>query len=129
VENANREVRERPENLADDVNHLAGEVKLLAINLAITLAKLQSRKNVLRSMERHFTELIKKANDTSQQVSDALSMLISCKRINAGLPASTEVIEKRGAYDSIEAKLNYVYKLSREVLETLKKIKRQEQAG
>jgi uncharacterized Zn finger protein len=120
---------DRPEVLADKADHLAGEVKSLAINLAIVLAKVQGRQKTLGKLEQQFTELIRKANDTSQQVIDALETFKVHKRMISGLPASTGIIEQRGAYDSIEAKLNHVYKLSREIMETIGRINNQEQVG
>jgi hypothetical protein len=120
---------ETSDQLVERVNYLAGEVKLLAINLAITLARMKGREKILGGLESRFTELIKRANDTAQQVTDVLNDFRNKRRINSGLPASTAIIEQRGAYDCIEAKLNYIHKLSREVLETITTIKQQEQMG
>ena len=120
---------DQPERLAEEVDYLAEEVKLLAINLAITLAKISNREKVFGRIEAQFTELIKRANDTSQRVTEVLKLFRSEDRMISSLPASSEIINKRGAYDSIEAKLNYVYKLSNDMIQTISSIKRQEQAG
>ena len=112
--------------MADEVDYLAGEVKILAINMAITLAKMRCREKQLGKLEPQFTELIKKANDTSQQVTEMLKVFKNKKRMVSGLPASSEIIEKRGAYDSMEAKLNHVYQLSQEMMIMLSKLKQQE---
>lgn len=125
--NSNSDIR--PEHLAREVNYLAGEVRLLAINMAITLARMQGRKKIFGDMEDRFTELIKRANDTSQQVTDVLKAFQNHQRMIFGLPASSEIIEKRGAYDCLEAKLNHVYRLSVEMAKTISEIKRQEQVG
>lgn len=121
--------RNRPEQLAQEVDYLAGEVRLLAINLAITLAKIQTREKVFGQLETRFTELIKKANDTTQQVTDMIKVFQNQQRMSTGLPASSEIIQKRGAYDAIEARLNHVYRLSQEIAKTIGKIKKQEQVG
>jgi hypothetical protein len=124
--------KDRPDqsqHLAEEVNHLADEAKLLAINLAITLAKLRGRHKILEDLEPQFSELIKKANDTAQQVSDVLKAFENRKRMISSLPSSSQIIKQRGAYDSLEARLVNVYQLSQNVLQTLGDIKRQEQVG
>jgi len=50
-------------------------------------------------------------------------------RIQYGLPASSEVVAKRGAYDVIEARLNRVYEMSRDIIARITDLKRQEQVG
>ncbi len=115
--------------LAEEVDYLAGEVKLLAINLAISLAKLHKHHKTIKDLEPQFTELIRRANTTSQQVSDVTKAFQNRKQMIFSLPASSEIIEKRGAYDKIEATLNYVYELSQEVIQTITILKRQKRAG
>ncbi len=117
------------ERFADEVEHLAEEVKLLSINLAIVLARVQGEHQALKSMEPEFTELIKRANDTSRQVTDVLEAFRSRMRLQYGLPASSEIVAKRGAYDAIEARLNRVYDLSRDIVAKITTLKRQEQVG
>jgi hypothetical protein len=129
VGNVNSQINGTTNSPIDDIKYLAGEVKLLAINLAIALAKIQRRNKVLGRLEPQFTQLIKKANDTSLQVTAALKNYERDERMQFGLPASSEIIEKRGAYDGIEAKLNHVFDISQKILEILENIKRQEQVG
>jgi hypothetical protein len=123
------QVHHQPEEFARKVEFLAEEVKLLAINLAVTLAKAQNRSRALKDMEPQFTDLIRRANDTSRQVADVLQAFRSRTRGQYGLPASSEIVEKRGAYDAIEARLNYVYDLSRDIINQITDLKRQEQVG
>lgn len=120
---------DQPRHLAREVDHLADETKLLAINMAIALAKLRGRHKLLDDLEPQFSELIKKANDTAQQVSEVLKAFESRKRMISALPASSQIIESRGAYDSLEARLVQLYQLSQKILRTLGDIKRQEQVG
>lgn len=117
------------DEFAAEVEHLAEEVKLLSINLAITLARVQRDHRALRAMEPEFTELIRRANDTSRQVTEVLQAFRSRLRIQYGLPASSEVVAKRGAYDVIEARLNRVYEMSRDIIARITDLKRQEQVG
>ncbi len=119
----------RPERLTEEVDYLAGEVKLLSINLAIALAKISNREKVFGRLDAQFTELIKRANDTSQRVSEIIKLFRNKDKIIFSLPASTEILDKRGAYDSIEAKLNHVFRLSNDMMQTISRIKRQKQVG
>jgi hypothetical protein len=118
-----------PEKLAAQVEHLAEEVKLLSINLAITMARVQNENRALKDLEPEFTELIRRANDTSRQVTDVLQAFQSRLRFQYGLPASSEVVAKRGAYDAIEARLNRVYELSQDIIAKITAIQSQEQVG
>lgn len=120
---------EDPEQFADEVEHLAEEVKLLSINLAITLARVQTEHRALKDLEPEFTELIRRANDTSRQVTDVLQAFRSRVRFQYGLPASSAIVAKRGAYDAIEARLNRVHELSRDIIAKITNLKRQEQVG
>ncbi len=123
------QARTQPEAFADEVEALAEEVKLLAINLAIALAKVQHYNRGLKEMEPQFTELIRRANDTSRQVAEILQAFRSKVRGQYGLPASSEIVDKRGAYDAIEARLNHVYDLSRDIIDKIVNLKRREQVG
>lgn len=127
----NRDIPERgkPEAFANEVEALAEEVKLLAINLAIAMAKVQNRNRALKDMEEQFTDLIRRANDTSRQVAEVLQAFRSKVRYQVALPASTEIVNKRGAYDVVEARLNYIYDLSRDIIDKIVSLKRQEQVG
>lgn len=118
-----------PDRLAEEVEFLADEVKLLAINLAIALANLQGQGRGLKELEPQFTELIRRANDTSLQVSEALQAFRSRTGRQCGLPASSEIVEKRGAYDGVEARLNHIYNLSRDIIREITKLKSQGQVG
>jgi len=117
------------EQFAAEVEHLAEEVKLLSINLAITLARVQTEHRALKDMEPEFTELIRRAHDTSRQVTDVLQAFRNQLRSQYGLPASSEIVAKRGAYDAVEARLNRVYDLSRDLIAKITNLKRQEQVG
>lgn len=116
--------------LIAEVEYLAGETKLLAMNLAIALARIKDRQKVLRDLDPEFTELIKRANDSAGQVDDVLQAFQNQKKMIYSLPASSKIIERRGAYDKIEASLQYVYALSRQIIESIRQLQQsQKQAG
>ena len=108
------------EDIARQAETLASEVRLLAVNLAVMVAKIQRRQKNIRDLEPQFADLIKKANDTAQQVSNVVMAYHNQQKMICALPASSEVIAIRGAYDKIEATLNSVYELSCHIQETLK---------
>ena len=116
-----------PDNVVAEVEYLASEVRLLAINLAIHLAKVHNRERVFRDMDARFTELITKATDASEKVTDLLRRFQNHRRLTTALPASSDIVDKRGGYDALEAKLQYVYELSQNMIQTISKLKRQEQ--
>jgi len=118
-----------PDNVVAEVEYLAAEVKLLAINLAIHLAKVHDRKRVFRDMDARFTELITKATDASEKVTELLRRFQTHRKLTTALPASSEIVDKRGGYDALEAKLQYVFELSQDMIQTIGKLKRQEQVG
>lgn len=126
---ASHKPRADPHDVVAEVEYLASEVKLLAINLAVHLAKVRSREHVFRDMDSQFTELITKATDASQKVAEALRRFQNHRRMTAALPASSDIIDARGGYDALEAKLNDVYEISQTMIQTINKLKRQEQAG
>ncbi len=117
------------QQLAADVNRLAEEVRLLSINLAITVAKTQNQEQALKSLGPQFTELIKKAHDTSRQVMDVLHAFQCEKNLISGLPSSSRDIEQRGGYDRIEATLNHVCELSRQISIVVAAMRRKQKAG
>jgi hypothetical protein len=129
VANEVKQSAQTPDQLAAEVEFLADEVKLLAINLAIALANLQGQGRGMKELEPRFTELIRRANDTSLQVSEALRAFRSRTGRQCGLPASSEVVVKRGAYDGVEARLNHIYDLSRDIIREITKLKSQGQVG
>jgi hypothetical protein len=114
-------------DLTAEVDYLAEEMKLMAINLAIAVAKQQQRNDSLRAMEPQFGELIQRANAAAERVTDTIKVFRATRRMTSTLPASTDIIDQRGAYDSIEAKLLYVYRLSRQLLDDIGRLSRKKQ--
>ncbi|MCK5126294.1 MAG: hypothetical protein KAR42_08555 [candidate division Zixibacteria bacterium] len=105
--------------LAAEVDELSSEVKMLSINLAIVVARVQNKKKKLKGVEEDFTELISRINKTTTQVVDVMNAFKNEKTLLFSLPASSKIIEQRGAYDKIEASLNYAYDLSQKVIRSI----------
>ncbi len=124
TEPCNQDLRTRQEQAAQEAEHLAAEVKLLAINLAVILAQLRNRELTLEVLQAEFAELIEKAHHVSQQVSDVAQAFHHRKRILWSLPSSSEVIRARGAYDAVEVALNQVSDLSAQLTARIKALQK-----
>lgn len=116
------ELIRRQKELASEVAEISGEVKLLALNLAIIVAKIQNSKKPLIGMDEDFTELISRVNRTTNQIDDVLKAFNNEKAMIYSLPASSKIIEQRGAYDKIEASLNQVYDLSQKITRSIQEL-------
>ncbi|MEZ5359864.1 MAG: hypothetical protein R3F48_13680 [Candidatus Zixiibacteriota bacterium] len=112
------------QRLASDVAEISAEVKLLALNLAIVVAKIQNSPKPLTGMDEEFTELISRVNQTTDQIDDVLKAFNAQKTLIYSLPASTKIIEQRGAYDKIEASLNQAYDLSQKISRSIQELER-----
>ncbi len=110
--------------LAEEIEVISSEVRLLSINLAIVVAKTQNSPNRMNGMDADFTELISRINRTTGQVVDILNAFNNEKTLIFNLPASSKIIEQRGAYDKIEASLNYVYDLSQKIMQSIQELER-----
>ena len=129
TEQPEQTIRVQYDEIARQADYLAGEVKLLAINLALTLARVQNHDPRIRQLEPQFAELIKRANDTAGQVDDVIKAFRNQKLMICHIPASSEVIALRGAFDKTEATLDYVYALSQKMIELLTQLKVQKKEG
>lgn len=110
--------------LAEEVNRLAEEVRLLSINLAIAVARTQGKEQTLQTLGPQFSELIKKAHDTSRQVMDILHAYQSRGHMIGGLPTSSAAIDRNGGYDRIETTLIQVGQLSEQIKTVIAAIQR-----
>ncbi|MFH1701033.1 MAG: hypothetical protein ABIE07_10645 [Candidatus Zixiibacteriota bacterium] len=116
-------------HLAEEVETLADDVKLHALNLAVAVARVQNKEATLKEMQTQFTELMAQSNQSSARVKEVLESFRSERALLLSLPSSSDIIEKRGAYDKIESSLINVYNLSQEIMDTLTKLKRQRQVN
>lgn len=129
IEESEKVLHAQHEEIIRQADYLSGEVKLLAINLAVTLARVQNHDPQIRQLEPEFTDLIRRANDTAGQVADVVKAFQHQKLMISAIPASSEVIAIRGAFDKTEATLNYVYDLSRKMIEILTQLKAKRSEG
>ncbi len=128
MENDRAQWLQEQDALAQQVEFLSSEMKLLAINLAVSLARLRNRGDYFRGIEDVLSDLINRANDASDSVQQVLGAFQNQKRLLSSLPASSDIIKIRGGYDKIEVSLTEIESLSRNVIETIKQIKDQKKA-
>jgi hypothetical protein len=116
-----------PQELVRRTDYLADEVKLLAINLAVALAKSHRRQGDMKRLEPLLAELIHQANETAGQVSDVIQACRNQRLMVSSVPASSEVITMRGGYDKIEVTLQRIYNLSQDVIKSLTELETSKQ--
>ena len=112
--------------LARETEELAEEVKLLAINLAITLAKTQSHDRLIKDMEPQFSELVKRANESSHQVSTILKGIRNQKKMFTEDGDTDGSEPRRSGYEKMEASLKYVNDLSQNIIKTITRLRKQQ---
>lgn len=115
--------------ISSETEQLAEEVRLLSLNLAIAVARVQNREQSIKEMESEFSELIQKANGASAQVLNVVKAFKSKKLMLYSLPASDETIKARGAVDHIEKQLKEVNELSQKIHQSVAIIKKQKKVG
>ncbi len=127
--NDDKNIRADQLKLAQETDELAEEVKLLAINLAITLARAQSHEKTLRDLEPKFSELIHKANEASHQISLILQGIQNQKKMIFDSPDAANEVVRESIYNNMETSLNHVHRLSESIVRTITVLKRQQQVG
>ncbi len=105
-------------DLADQVDFLADQVKILALNLAINLAKAKNDVQELAFMEKEFTRLINGSVEVIREVSGILKVFRNEDRMVFDPPSQS------GKLDRIEQSLNEIHSLSKEILDIIIGIKR-----
>ena len=106
------------ENWLGQVETLAEEVKILALNLAISLAKSKEQVRDLKFLEPEFTKLI----NSSVEVIREINSIVRAFR-NEEKMAYAPRRDSR-SLDQIESSLNEILGLSRRVLETVSHLKK-----
>jgi len=106
------------EEWISQIDDLADEVKMLALNLAINLARTKQETKDLTFMEPEFTKLV----NGSVEVVREITGIMRAFRNEGSLVYSP----KKGSQslDRIETTLNQIHMLSRKVLYTISEIKR-----
>jgi methyl-accepting chemotaxis protein len=115
---------ERKENTSEQcdwfvqVDELANQVKMLALNLAINLAKAKNEIRELAYLEPEFTRLINGSVDVIREISTMLNAFRNQDKLVYTVPSGSDKL------DRIETSLNEILNLSQNVLKTVADIKR-----
>jgi hypothetical protein len=105
------------EDMIRQVENLTEQVKTLALNLALTLAREKKQIKDLTLLEPEFTKLVNGSVDVIREISEILRALQSDK-----IPDSSTTIEGKNLA-RIEASLNEILTLSQNVLKAVASIK------
>lgn len=101
----------------DNVNSMAEQVRILALNLAINLAREKKNIKELTFLEPDFTKLIYGSVDVIKEISVILKAFQNEEKMIYAPPSSS------GKLDHIESSLNEILNLSRNILEVITRIK------
>jgi hypothetical protein len=112
----------KPEISVDDwsiqVDDLANQVKMLALNLAISLARNKSQAAELAHLEPEFTRLINGSVEVIREVASIMRSFRNEDKLVYSPPSESDKL------DRIETSLNEILSLSRSILKTVADIKK-----
>jgi len=100
------------------VDILAEQVRMLALNLAINLARNKDDLKDLTFMEPEFTKLINGSVEVIKQISDIMRAFRNEDKMAYSTPRAD------GGIDRIEASLNDILKISQQVLHNISEMKK-----
>jgi methyl-accepting chemotaxis protein len=101
-----------------DIDELANQVKVLALNLAISLAKAKNEAKELVFLEPDFTKLINGSIEVIKEISSILKTYRNEDKLVYSPPSQSDKL------DRIETSLGEIYSLSQSVLKTIGDIKK-----
>ena len=101
-----------------DIDELANQVKMLALNLAISLAKAKNEAKELVYLEPDFTRLINGSVEVIKEISSILKAFRNEDKLVYSPPSQSDKL------DRIETSLEEIYSLSQSVLKTIGDIKK-----
>ncbi|HHI03093.1 MAG: hypothetical protein DRP51_10120 [Candidatus Zixiibacteriota bacterium] len=101
----------------DNVNSLAEQVRILALNLAINLAREKKNIRELTFLEPDFTKLVYGSVEVIKEVSAMLKAFRNEEKMVYAPPTSS------GKLDHVESSLNEILNLSRNILKVIARIK------
>lgn len=111
-----------PENGLEDwtsqIDHLADEVKMLALNLAISLAKSKQQIKELSFMEPEFTRLVNGSVEVVKEITGIMKAFKNEDRLVFSPQKDSRSL------DRIETTLNEIHSLSQKVLYTISEMKK-----
>jgi methyl-accepting chemotaxis protein len=100
------------------IDDLATQVKVLALNLAISLAQAKDRAGELAYLEPEFTKLISGSVDVIKDVTSILKAFRNEDKMVYSPPSESEKL------DRIESSLNEILRRSQSVLKTIAEVKK-----
>ncbi|MEP0828374.1 MAG: hypothetical protein HRF51_07605 [bacterium] len=100
------------------IDELAGQVKVLALNLAISLAKAKNDLKELTVLEPEFTRLINGSVEVIKEITTMLKAFRNEEKMVYTPPSQNEKV------DRIEGSLNEILSLSQAILKTVGEIKK-----
>jgi len=118
TEKPDNQESQRSEDLSGHVDDLANQVKVLALNLAITLAKEKDGAKELACLEPEFTRLI----HGSVEVIKEVALIVRTARNENKMIFSPS--SESGKLDRIDTALNEILSLSQSLLKTIAEIKK-----
>ncbi len=104
-------------DLIDQVDDLADQVKTLALNLAITLAREKSKIKDLYILEPEFTQLINKSVGVIREITKIL------RSLRADKDSSPQALIETEGINRIETSLEEILLISQNVLKDVKALK------
>ncbi|HDL03000.1 MAG: hypothetical protein DRP46_14095 [Candidatus Zixiibacteriota bacterium] len=105
------------EEWVEQIDQLADEVKMLALNLAINLAKSKKEIKELSFMEPEFTKLINGSVEVVKEIAGVMRAFKNEEKLVYSPRKNSQSL------DRIETTLNEIHSLSRKVLYTISEIK------
>ncbi len=114
--------KNRLENAGEDwysqIDDLANQVKVLALNLAISLAKTKNQTAELSFLEPEFTKLINGSVEVIREIAGILRTFRNEEKMVYAPPSQSEKL------DRIETSLSEIHLLSQNILKTISEIKK-----
>jgi uncharacterized phage infection (PIP) family protein YhgE len=110
---------ESAEMYSRQINELADQIKTLALNLAINLARSKNEITELQVLEPEFTRLVNGSVEVVKRVSEVLKAFRNEGKMVYSPNSGSERI------DRLEESLNEIHDLSKDVLWSIEEIKRQ----
>jgi methyl-accepting chemotaxis protein len=104
----------------EQVDDLAGQVKMLALNLAISLARTKNETKELAYLEPEFTKLIHGSVEVIKEIMDILKALRNKEKMVYSPPSES------GKLDRIETALYEILNRSQNILKTISDIKKKQ---
>lgn len=114
----NKKSNQNDNNLVSEVQSVAEQVRILALNLAINLARAKNSAKELAFLEPDFTKLVYGSVEVIKEITAMLKTFENDETMVYAPPT------KSGQLDHIETSLNDILNLSHNILEVIARIKK-----